>query len=259
MEEDVMSCGIYQIRNVINSKVYIGSSKSIDVRFKDHARHLNKNKHVNQYLQNAWNKYGKDAFVFEIIENCEESELVTKEQGFIDSLKTANREYGYNICEQANKPWMTQEVKDKISKTLMGNIPWNKGIPHTEEVKQKMRKPKVGYKNGKHPMCGKKHSSESIKKMRESHLDWLKSNEHSFKGKQHSEETKEKIRTANAEHLAVLRKSQYKSVAQFKEGVLVDKFESIAEARRATGIIKINECANGNRKSAGGFTWKFCE
>jgi len=36
-----------------------------------HFSKLRCNKHVNQHLQNAWNKYGKESFEFEVLETVE--------------------------------------------------------------------------------------------------------------------------------------------------------------------------------------------
>ena len=50
--------GVYQIKNLINGKLYIGSSIDVDKRLKSHFSALDKGCHNNAYLQNAWNKYG---------------------------------------------------------------------------------------------------------------------------------------------------------------------------------------------------------
>lgn len=47
--------GIYKI--IINNKVYIGSSFNIQKRLIQHKSDLKNNRHDNQYLQNAYNKY----------------------------------------------------------------------------------------------------------------------------------------------------------------------------------------------------------
>src|SRR3990167_5398093 len=50
-----------------------------------------------------------------------------------------------------------------------GAIPWNRGIPRTEEVKEKLRIfRKNFYKNNPHPkgMLGKHHTKETIEKIR---------------------------------------------------------------------------------------------
>ena len=61
-----MGCGIYKITNNINNKFYIGSSKNITKRFKEHKWRLKNNKHPNNKLQNSWNKYGEENFKFEV-------------------------------------------------------------------------------------------------------------------------------------------------------------------------------------------------
>ena len=59
-----MKTGIYVIENLLDKKKYIGSAKNIDKRWYQHKYTLNKNMHDNSYLQNAWNKYGKNNFIF---------------------------------------------------------------------------------------------------------------------------------------------------------------------------------------------------
>lgn len=71
-----MYSGIYKIENTINSKVYVGSSNNIKVRWRKHKALLRHNKHPNQHLQNAWNKYGEDMFIFSVIELCPISSLL---------------------------------------------------------------------------------------------------------------------------------------------------------------------------------------
>jgi hypothetical protein len=43
-------------------------------------------KHPNKHLQNAWNKFGKDAFNFEIIEECKEDDLLDRESLWMKNL-----------------------------------------------------------------------------------------------------------------------------------------------------------------------------
>jgi group I intron endonuclease len=62
-----MGCGIYRIINKTNNKIYIGSSVNILSRFSKHKSLLKHNKHDNDYLQNSYNKYGLENFLFEII------------------------------------------------------------------------------------------------------------------------------------------------------------------------------------------------
>ncbi len=76
--------GIYKIENIINNKFYIGSSLDIGYRFKAHIRALKHNIHKNKHLQNAVNKYGITNFTFTIIEECNNTELMVREQYYID-------------------------------------------------------------------------------------------------------------------------------------------------------------------------------
>lgn len=92
-----MFSGIYYIENLINNKKYIGKSINIREREKYHFRKLKKNKHVNKYLQNSWNRYGKENFSFSVLEECDIENLNEKEKYWINKLNTANKNFGYNL------------------------------------------------------------------------------------------------------------------------------------------------------------------
>ena len=96
MKHDVQ--GIYQIKNLKNDKVYIGSSKAIYKRWHDHKRDLKNNRHANSYLQASWIKYGEESFKFSIIEKIEDlSKLLHREAELIIKYKSICPEFGYNI------------------------------------------------------------------------------------------------------------------------------------------------------------------
>jgi group I intron endonuclease len=79
---------IYAIINNINGKMYIGSSKDFVKRSWEHFNALKLNKHVSKYLQRSYNKYGKENFSIEIIENINNLEdLIKREQCWLDFLK----------------------------------------------------------------------------------------------------------------------------------------------------------------------------
>lgn len=88
-----MKTGIYKITNKINGKFYIGSSKDLVRRRKDHFRLLKKGINHSVLLQRAVNKYGLDNFVFEVLVECSEELLFTIEQKLADELKPE-----YNIA-----------------------------------------------------------------------------------------------------------------------------------------------------------------
>lgn len=87
---------IYQIRNLINGKLYIGSTKNFKRRKKEHIRSMNSGKIHNSIIQRAWNKYGKDNFIFEIIDYVpEDIDMIWMEEQYVILYDTKNK--GYNI------------------------------------------------------------------------------------------------------------------------------------------------------------------
>ena len=147
--------GIYMILNHANDKIYIGQSIDIKARWKQHKSDLNNNRHVNKHLQNSWNKFGQDNFEFIILCECEENQLNTMEQYYIFCFNCVDNEYGYNGDYGGSAGIMPNETKKKISKSLLGNIPWNKGkkTGHTpwnkgkecsQEIKEKISKANTG-------------------------------------------------------------------------------------------------------------------
>jgi group I intron endonuclease len=91
--------GIYAIRHVASGKFYVGSAADIARRWADHRRELNKNAHCNRRLQNAWNKYGAAAFVFEILRAVDSGDdLFPLEQEHLDYFQPWRPSAGYNIA-----------------------------------------------------------------------------------------------------------------------------------------------------------------
>ena len=118
-----MKAGIYRIINSSNGKCYVGSSIDINRRRLEHFSALSHNRHVNNHLQNAYNKYGKDSFIFEVIENLEitdniKEDLLEREQFWIDNLRP---EYNILLVAGSNLGYHhTEETKQKISNSTKG-------------------------------------------------------------------------------------------------------------------------------------------
>lgn len=113
-----LKSGIYCIENIETNKKYIGQSIDINERWRKHLGELNHNKHHNDYLQKAWNKYGNDGFTFYVLEYCEENNLDEKEIYYINLYNTTDRECGYNL-KSGGKMYShhTDEIKNKISES----------------------------------------------------------------------------------------------------------------------------------------------
>lgn len=99
--------GIYKITCLTTNKSYIGQSVSIKRRWATHKRELAKNIHYNTYLQNAYNKYGKENFTYEILELCSKDKLNEREQFYVKLFDSYENGYncdlgGNNIAGEAN-------------------------------------------------------------------------------------------------------------------------------------------------------------
>jgi len=102
--------GIYKITKIENGKSYIGQSNDIKRRFKEH-----------QYktdipIELAIQKYGIDAFTYEVIEECPLEELDKKEKYWISYYNTykgfgynCNEGGGDNRCENNGRTKLTNE------------------------------------------------------------------------------------------------------------------------------------------------------
>lgn len=197
--------GIYSITNTINGNRYIGSTcTSFIKRWTDHRSRLRRNVHYNPHLQHAWNYYGSDVFVFEILETIELQSLVLeREQYWLDKFRAEGTLYNH-LQFAAN--WVghhhTDETKKKISLAKVGlihpdsvrlqmsashkgktltdehkkNISLAKsGIPISEEARQN----RLGKNKGeKHYNYGKARSEEVKRRISESQIGILKSDEH---------------------------------------------------------------------------------
>lgn len=101
---------IYMIYNRVNHKRYIGSTLDFTLRRIRHKYTLNSFKHHNKHLQLSWNKYGKNNFLFIIIECLLNADVqYEREEFWIKFYKTRNKLKGYNIGEAARVPELKGE------------------------------------------------------------------------------------------------------------------------------------------------------
>jgi group I intron endonuclease len=119
-------CGIYVIRNVRTGSAYVGQSKNMRKRIADHLNLLRSGRHRNPHLQNAWNLYGEDSFVWEPEVICEDpQDLDLFENAYLSG--EAAPEGGvvhYNIAKLSTSVMVdrshTDETKRKISASKRG-------------------------------------------------------------------------------------------------------------------------------------------
>lgn len=89
-EHEEARSGIYVLFNMENTHCYVGQSKCIRDRIRQHFQDLRRNRHNNPYLQNAYNKYTYSAFRHTVLEYCSYADLDMREQYWIERL---NPEY----------------------------------------------------------------------------------------------------------------------------------------------------------------------
>lgn len=77
-KETPIEAGIFQIKNTQNGKLFVGRTKNFKT-LNGIQYMLDFGGNPNKELQEEWNEFGKDAFVFEILEV-----LKPKENGFFD-------------------------------------------------------------------------------------------------------------------------------------------------------------------------------
>ncbi|MFA6469463.1 MAG: GIY-YIG nuclease family protein [Bacteroidota bacterium] len=96
--------GVFMVKNIVNDKVLLGSSLNLEGPLNSHKFMLTIGKHQNETLQNEWNQFGPDKFVFEILEEVKvkddpnfnlNDELTLLEEIWLEKLQPFG-EKGYN-------------------------------------------------------------------------------------------------------------------------------------------------------------------
>ena len=111
--------GIYKIVNTVNGKAYVGQSQNIKKRIAEHFRLLRANKHSNSRLQNAFNKYGEEAFqaFTEVI--CEDvKDMDAIEEAFLSGEASFPEPVFYNIADFAKAPMRGKRHSEETRKKL---------------------------------------------------------------------------------------------------------------------------------------------
>jgi hypothetical protein len=107
-KERVKPSGVYQVKNLANGKVLLGSSLNLEGLLNRNRFTLRNNSHTNKELQKDWNELGPDQFVFEILEVVQvrddpnfnlKDELTLLEQIWLEKLQPFG-ERGYNTSDR---------------------------------------------------------------------------------------------------------------------------------------------------------------
>lgn len=133
-----------------NGKVYIGQTINERKRFNQHKVATD-----HTHFHNAIRRYGIDSFKYEVVfrtelEDAEQMKAIlnSMERFFIKKYNSTNPRFGYNMTEGGDAGcvgvhhWAygkhrDQKTRNKISQSLKGATPWNKGVPITEDQRKK--------------------------------------------------------------------------------------------------------------------------
>jgi group I intron endonuclease len=115
--------GIYGFVHIPTGTSYIGSSVDLGGRIMDHILNNSSNLH----LQSAMVKYGLSHFAFVILEYCLSSDMLKREQHYLDILFSLPANLRYNFARFAESPF--------------------KGLTHTPESKALISDAKIGANN----------------------------------------------------------------------------------------------------------------
>lgn len=174
---------IYKIRNVVNQKFYVGSTTNKRERFRNHRKLLRRGVHHCKHLQAAWNKYGEECFVFEVVEEIPNAaDLWAAEDRWLDEHH--GKPYCYNSGRSADAP-----MRGKT-----GPLHHSYGKSWPEEVRAAISGSlKTFYAENpeQHPRLGKTHTEEAKTKMALKHVP--RGEEHYRYGQTLSEEVRAKI------------------------------------------------------------------
>lgn len=157
--------GIYKITNILDGKYYVGRTTEHEKRWKRHLNTLRSGKHPNTKFQNAWNYWGEQSFVFEVVECLDgrpSVELKSREDHYLticqqdpntnynlnyrsdcgvlsddarEKIRTCHRgsEWCRKIGEANRKRKLSEHTRQKISRSLTGK-PSPKSAEHRRKI-----------------------------------------------------------------------------------------------------------------------------
>lgn len=121
-----MISGIYQIRNTVNGKYYIGRSINCNRRWKNHRSSLRKGNHCNSKLQNAWNFYTEENFHFEVVWEDVQENLVELEGFLLEELFDTGCLYNLHKSSDGGMKGMkmSEDSKKKAHDSRKESVSW---------------------------------------------------------------------------------------------------------------------------------------
>lgn len=257
---------IYQIKNNISGKCYIGQTTKLpETRWKNHINSLTK-KGGCPALKDAITKYGIESFTFRVLVICFDEAVHLIEKEYINKYNSQIPN-GYNILPggQLGGGFLGKtHSAETIERIKESTMKFHEANPeHYETYREKHRE---SMKKVDISMCMKQ-SEKFQKAKREGRLGTTGPT---------SEDRKQKIRegllryynkhechrTNIEKHREIMTKARGKTIAQYTtENVFIKDYPSIADAGRHSGVNRknIQHALKINGRKAGGFLWKYIQ
>jgi group I intron endonuclease len=111
--------GVYQIRNMVNDKVLIGSALNLPGILNRHKSQLKTENHPNGALQAEWNEFGAENFAFEILDEItpKEGRNNRDEVTFLEELWLEKSQpygdRGYNVKKKSREERLRMIVQSR--------------------------------------------------------------------------------------------------------------------------------------------------
>jgi group I intron endonuclease len=113
-------CGIYAIVDIVNEKLYIGSSLDIRGRWRGHRSNLSLHR-GNRRLQAAYDAHGSQALVFIVVEFVNDVSLLkARELAWFNATQCCNPAYGYNIASDPITNAASEETRERQRQAKLG-------------------------------------------------------------------------------------------------------------------------------------------
>jgi group I intron endonuclease len=115
--------GVYQIRNLVNEKVFIGVSLDMQGVLNRHQFSLKMGNHRNKKLQEEWNEYGSENFVFETLDEIQpvnnpdydaRADLIFFEDMWLEKLQPYG-ERGYNEKKKTKEERLRMIAENRLN------------------------------------------------------------------------------------------------------------------------------------------------
>lgn len=140
------NCGIYRITSP-SGRIYVGQAKNIKARWRDYYG-LYSSVIGQTMLYRSLKKYGVEEHAFEVIENCTEQDLNTRERYWQDLHDVLNGGLNCVLQESGEKRRVfSEETRKKMSEAQIGSKSHLYGKKLTQETRKKMSERQIGDKN----------------------------------------------------------------------------------------------------------------